>query len=173
MSLKIFQSGNNVAELGYRTPVIFGREILNPWFNETSINARLPKLYLMILAASGVVFEHIRETLLELECQSFSHDSNTIDGVDERLSLGFEKIADQYRNHNSLTQEKIYFGLPQPESPTREDADPVVRRIFLPADETIPACLTVDPMPFNSAWIAAISAFRFSSPSNASSNMRF
>jgi hypothetical protein len=62
----------------------------------------------MIPAAASIILKHLGEALLELQGQPLAHDPNAIDGVYERLCLGFEQIANQYRDHDSVTRGKIY-----------------------------------------------------------------
>ena len=44
----------------------------------------------------GIVFEHLRENLFELQSNPLSHDTDAINGVDEGLSFRLQDVSNKY-----------------------------------------------------------------------------
>lgn len=64
-----------------------------------------------MLTADSVVGEHVGETLLELQRHAFAHDADAIDGVDERLRLRIEQVADENCDHSRSDGKQVVVDL--------------------------------------------------------------
>ena len=82
--------------------MVLGGEIQNPWRTQAPIEIRLSELYLPSFAEPNVIIEHIRESLLELKGNAFTHNANAVDGIDQRLRFRREKIPDPDSYHDCL-----------------------------------------------------------------------
>lgn len=69
-----------------------GREYDDLRTQQIRIEIRDTRLHGVRSTAGGIVLEHVGETLLEIQGDTFTHDAHTVDRVDEGVCLARKDV---------------------------------------------------------------------------------
>ena len=87
---KYIESMLNILNPCRRAPVILGREIDNGMTEQILVKIGDSRFHLLAIATGFVIFEHLWESLLELQSDPLTHNPYTINGVNQGLGLAFK-----------------------------------------------------------------------------------